>query len=261
MSATAGPGPVRPLVSWHRGGAEVAPFATLPAFSSAAASSAELIEVDVRQSADKVLLCVHDPVVPGIGRIEEVEWARLGEPARTSGRVFEFEELLSALDAKDPARLSRIHLDLKAPGYEDPAVSAVLAHERPVTVTSGEASSVRAVRRLHPDVPVVLTIGSDGRGLSRSELFGLRAGELLPFAEIERCGATGVAAHFLLATPLLRTWCRYRGLELLVWTVDDDRGLSKWLGRRDVDVVTTNRPMAALKIRDGATPAAVEASR
>lgn len=240
----------RPLVSWHRGGAELAPFATLPAFSSAAARRAELIEVDVRRTADGVLVCVHDPDVPGVGRIDEVTWGEGGDRVRGGGRVFEFEEFLAELDAKDPDRRSRVHLDLKAAGYEEDAVSAVLAHDRPVTVTSGIDESVTVVRRRFPEVRALLTIGTDGRGLTRRELVGVRAGELLPFRRVEEAEATGLAAHYLLATPLLRRWCRYRGLELLIWTVDGDRALRRWLQRSDVDVVTTNRPIAALAMRE-----------
>jgi glycerophosphoryl diester phosphodiesterase len=36
---------------------------------------------------------------------------------------------------------------------------------------------------------------------------------------------------------------------VVVWTVDDDERLRHWLGA-GVDVVTTNRPLAALAIRE-----------
>jgi glycerophosphoryl diester phosphodiesterase len=52
----------------------------------------------------------------------------------------------------------------------------------------------------------------------------------------------------MLATPFLRRWCHRRGLQVVVWTIDEEKALRRWL-RRDVDVVTTNRPLAALRIR------------
>lgn len=234
----------RPKVSWHRGGAELAPFATLAAFSSAAENGAELIEVDVRESGDGRLVCVHDPEVPGLGRVDEISLTGRGDD-----RVLSFERFLDALDEKDAGRTSEVHLDLKARGYEAAAVRAVLERGRKVMVTTGEPASVRAVRSAHPAVDALLTLGRDARGLPFGEQARVRLGEIFPFSRITGCGATGVAAHHALATPVLRAWCKARGMRLVVWTVDDDRSLERWLGRGDVDVVTTNRPMAALAIR------------
>lgn len=250
MSDTAGVSR-RPLISWHRGGAELAPFATLAAFSSAAARGAELIEVDLRRTRDGALVCVHDAVLPGAGRVDELDWGERGAGLEREGRAIGFGRFLDELDDKDPERRSRVHLDVKEPGYEEAGVSSVLARRRPVTVTSGHAGVIRVVRRSHPGVPALLTIGTSGTSLGFAEHARLRARELLPFSDVAASGATGVAAHHLLATPALRRWCRWRGLELLIWTVDDARALERWLSRRDVDVVTTNRPLAALAIRDG----------
>jgi len=256
MSARGAADGARPRISWHRGGAELAPFATLSAFSSAAAHGAELIEVDVRRTADGTLVCVHDPEVPGVGRIDQVAWsavgpASAGSPRAGAGRVFALAEFLDALDEHDPARTSEIHLDLKETGYEGAAVAAVLGRSRRLVVTSLEEGSIEAVRSAYPSVPALLTLGRDGRHLRRMERLRLRASELAPFGRVARCGATGVAAHHLLAGPWLRRWCTSRGMQLLVWTVDSDRALERWLGRRDVDVVTTNRPLAAIALRDG----------
>jgi glycerophosphoryl diester phosphodiesterase len=239
-----------PRISWHRGGAELAPYATLAAFSSAAAHGAELIEVDVRRSADGVMVCAHDPVVRGLGRLDRLSWDELSKQRPGLGRVASFTELLDALDAADPARRSDVHLDLKEAGFEAEAVAAVLERGRHLVVTSSDTAVVATTRRAHPRVPALLTLGHDGSGLRPGELARVRAHELVPFSDLEECGATGAAAHFLLATPLLRRWCTRRGMQLLVWTVDGDAALARWLARADVDVVTTNRPLAASSIRD-----------
>lgn len=247
-----------PRISWHRGGAELAPYATLAAFAAAAAHGAELVEVDVRRSADGVMVCAHDPSLPGLGLVDRLEWPELARRRQSRERVFSFAELLDTLDAADPHRVSEVHLDLKETGYEAEAVAAVLDRSRRVAVTTGDPSSVTAVRRAHPRVPALLTIGSDGAGLRPLDIAFLRARELFPFRDVERCGATGVAAHYLLAGRPLRRWCTVRGLQLFVWTVDADRALARWLARAGVDVVTTNRPLAALgaraAIRGGTAP-------
>ena len=177
--------------------------------------------------------------------------ASVGDREVVAGRVFELLALLDALDEHDPERRSQIHLDMKEAGYEDEAVATVLSRSRRLVVTSGLDAVISAVRRSHPTVPALLTIGSEWRKLGTVGRLTLWRGELAPFARIERCGATGVAAHHLLATPLLRRWCTMRGMSLLVWTVDGDGALKRWLARADVDVVTTNRPVTGLSIRRG----------
>lgn len=240
----------RPRISWHRGGAELAPVGSLAAFEAAAAARAELIEVDVRRTADGRLVCHHDAELPGLGSLAAASLAAARD-ARGSA-VFTLTELLDAVDAADGARTSTIHLDLKETGFEDEAVRAVLARGRRALVTSLEEGSVAVVRRTHPQVPALLSIGRPAHRLGRFGQLRVRAGEVVPFRAVERSGATGVAAHYLLATPALRSWCRWRGLQLLVWTVDGERALERWLHRGDVDVVTTNRPLAARLVREGA---------
>lgn len=238
-----------PRISWHRGGGELAPLASLQAFVEAARRGAELVEVDLRRSADGALVCAHDPVVDGLGAVDRLDWGSEGERAEAEHLAFSFTSFLDALDREDPARACEVHLDVKVPGVEAEAVEAVLKRSRPLLVTSGEESVVASVRRSHPSVAAYLTVGLDGRHLSALDHLRLRVGEVVPFDRVARCGATGIAAHYLLATPLVRRHCTRRGLDLLVWTVDDPRRLARWLARRDVDVVTTNRPLAALAIR------------
>ena len=78
-----------PLISWHRGGQELTPSATLAAFVAAARHGAELIEVDVRRSRDGVLLCVHDPIVPALGNVAEIVVGDLSDDQRRSLLTYE----------------------------------------------------------------------------------------------------------------------------------------------------------------------------
>ena len=249
MKATSAGQRVRPRVSWHRGGAELAPFASLAAFAQAASKGAELVEVDLRQSADGALVCLHDSELPGLGPLEALSWEAVGDRPAVRARAFGLETLLDTLDRHDPERRTAVHLDLKATGYEAEAVGAILARSRTVVVTTLERASISTVRRSFPHVEALLTLGRDGRGRPLRDRVALRRHELVPFSDLEGCGATGVAVHYLLATPVLRRFCTRRGLSFLVWTVDGDDALQRWLARHDVDVVTTNRPLAALSIR------------
>jgi glycerophosphoryl diester phosphodiesterase len=236
-----------PLISWHRGGSEIAESASAAAFAAAAAKGAELIEVDVRQCADGVLVCVHDPEIEGLGAVSELRHGELD--ARARERVLTLTAFLDILDAADPGRsVTGVHLDIKAAGYELAAIDAVRERSRRFFVTTAIAPSVALIRRARPDLDAYLTIGSSRQGLSVIATARLRLHESVPMSAIARCGATGVAAHQLLLTPMLRRWCRRRGLSTLVWTVDRPDRIDEWL-RRDVDVLTTNRPLLALERR------------
>ena len=59
----------------HRGYAAVNPESTLQAFQYAIDSGADGLELDIRQSEDKVLLVTHEPVIPAIGnqRVENTQ--------------------------------------------------------------------------------------------------------------------------------------------------------------------------------------------
>jgi glycerophosphoryl diester phosphodiesterase len=50
--------------------------------------------------------------------------------------------------------------------------------------------------------------------------------------------------------------CRSRGIKTMVWTVNSDRALARWLAGPRVDVVVTDRPARAHALRGDRDPAA-----
>jgi glycerophosphoryl diester phosphodiesterase len=66
-----------PLVIAHRGASASAPENTLAAFALAVAQDADGIELDVRATADNVLVIHHDPSIRGIGPIGAADFASL----------------------------------------------------------------------------------------------------------------------------------------------------------------------------------------
>ena len=75
----------RPLVLGHRGASAGAPENTVAAFTRARELGADGVELDVRRTADGVLVVHHDPDVRGVGLIAStpVGGAARG-PARSS---------------------------------------------------------------------------------------------------------------------------------------------------------------------------------
>jgi glycerophosphoryl diester phosphodiesterase len=201
----------------------------------------------VRRTLDGTLVCVHDDDLVGLGAVAGTNFASLSPSQRAE--VLTFDAFLDLLDTEDPARASSIHLDLKDEGYELEAIDAVTARGRSLFVTTLIADSVITVREHRPEIDAYLTIGASRAGLDAVRGAQQRLGELFPFSKVLATRATGVAVHHRLATPWLRNWCAHRGLAVVVWTVDDDADLERWLAT-PVDVVTTNRPLTALAIRE-----------
>jgi len=65
----------------HRGGKRLAPEATLPAYASAVELGVDVLEIDLRATADGVLVCLHDRTVDrttdGEGAVDELTLAAL----------------------------------------------------------------------------------------------------------------------------------------------------------------------------------------
>ncbi len=71
-----------------------------------------------------------------------------------------------------------------------------------------------------------------------------------PVDAVVEARAGWAVVHKRLARAGAVAECRRRGLATMVWTVNDDRALTHWLGCPDVDVVVTDRPRGAAALRD-----------
>ncbi|MBP3037390.1 hypothetical protein J2M53_14165 [Arthrobacter sp. zg-ZUI100] len=171
----------RPLVVGHRGNSGLAPENTAAAFASALAAGADMIETDVRLSADGELFLFHDGTGRRTTNIAEVfpdraddpitsftaaqlrrldAGSRFGEQFRGEPILF-FSELPAAVDFS-----LGINLEIKAPaespGVEQALAAALageadwkrLAQQQPIAVSSFDPASVRAFHEAAPDVAV-----------------------------------------------------------------------------------------------------------
>lgn len=115
-----------PIVIVHRGATAFAPENTLEAYAAAMDHGADGCEVDLRETADRVLVLFHDEtldrVTDGFGPVESVTFRQIENlrPDVVHGRALaglvpSFAALLDL--ARERAML--LHLDLKVPGIED----------------------------------------------------------------------------------------------------------------------------------------------
>jgi glycerophosphoryl diester phosphodiesterase len=228
------------LISAHAG-AEGEGVLGLDHYEAAIASGADFAELDVRRTADGVLVAHHDPGIGGRA-IAGARFAELGELAACPPRVIDVIQM-----AKGRIRL---HVDIKEPGTERALLDRLgdeLGTDEFI-VTSLEDHVVANVKAVWPDVRAGLSLGRDHpRPLVRTRL-----SELFPLRRAERCGADFLAAHHRLARLGVLRRAAGRGLPVFVWTVNDRPGLIRLLGDARATGIVTDHPALAVALRQGA---------
>jgi glycerophosphoryl diester phosphodiesterase len=247
----------RPWAIAHRGASHVAPENTLSALRSALALGADMVEVDVRRTADGALVLMHDATLrrttdvtrrfpsrapwrvqdltlDQIRSLDAGAWKSsrfVGEQVPTLDEAWEVvlrarSRLL--LEVKEPWNQPGIMRDIGSLlGATDPATP--LHHH--VVVQSFSTRAVRSFARRWPGVPVGL-------------LSPVPAHELPEVAT----WAAYVNPHHRQVNPTYVAAVRDLGMRCLPWTVDSPRGLRRVL-RAGVDGVISNRPDLVRSIR------------
>lgn len=162
-----------PLLIAARGAADRAPENTLVAFQTALELGADVLELDVRLSADGELVVIHDETVDrttdGSGKVAELSLAQLKAldagyrfipdggityPYRNKGVTL--STLTEVLAAFPGARL-KIEIQDSAPAAAERLANAIVAAQAQdrVMVGSPHESLLRTFRRLAPDVATV----------------------------------------------------------------------------------------------------------
>ena len=239
----------------HRGGADVAPEGTLPLFRQADSLGADILELDLRRSADGVLVVFHDRrvhrVTEDTGRVDQLTLARLQaldagyrwspdggrtHPYRGKGlRIPTLEEFLAAF----PGR--RLLVELKS-GHEDSAqrlCDDLRSHgmESLAIVASFRHRTLRAFREACPEVATSAStreVAIDW-GLRTLRLDGLVEPDFDAYHVPESAGPID------LVNPRFVERARRRGLPVQVWTVNRDEQMERLI-ETGVDGIVTDRP-------------------
>ncbi len=235
----------------HRGASHRAPENTLSALRSALALGADMVEVDVRRTADGALVLVHDGALDRTTdvahrfprrapwRVRDMTLAEVGTLDAGTWKSSTFAgEHIPTLEESLAVMLragSRLLLEIKQPA-EYPGIMTEVAEV------------LRATKRLAPRTPASVVVQSFDTVAVRAfarECPGIPVGVLSP-----------VPAHEL---PEVATWASYvnphhrlvhrgyvqalhaAGLRCLPWTADDPSRLRRLL-RAGVDGVISNRP-------------------
>ncbi|MCC7493825.1 MAG: hypothetical protein IT204_15830 [Fimbriimonadaceae bacterium] len=227
-----------PLVVAHRGNSAHAPENTLAAIDEAFRAGADVVEIDLRRTADGHLVLFHDNTLErtagGQGKPEDHPLAELqqldaGTWKSDRYRGERIPTFVAALDRLPPQ--GQYLLDLKATGL-GPLIAPLL-RERGLTdrVILGpwQPPEAAALRALLPDTPTVL-IGSAPGVLAADYFAGLLAQGVRGF---------NYAAGSL--TPEFVRAATRRGLPVFAWTVNDPAAMVH-LARLGVTGILTDDP-------------------
>jgi glycerophosphoryl diester phosphodiesterase len=236
-----------PLVIGHRGASAARPENTVEAFRQAAEMGADWVELDVRRTADDVLVVHHDARLPDGRALIGLTAAQLPESVAS---------LDQALDACAGMGVNvEIKNDPRDPDHEHPP-----AHVTPAVVDRLVARSQAGGHRLDQ----LLVTSFDPEVVARAHGRAADLGVHLPVGQlvfdpgprladlVERVAGFGYAAlnpwDPLVDADLVGLAHR-SGLAVNVWTVDDPDRMADLVGF-GVDGIITNVPDVARRVID-----------
>jgi glycerophosphoryl diester phosphodiesterase len=217
---------------------------TIEAYARALDTGAEYVEFDIRRTADGELAAFHDRCTRHGEALAAISYRRLCELAGYPvPRVADVMQLI--------ARKATGHLDLKDTGGEETVVEMALDILGPgnFVVTTLEDESVAAIKARFPAVPVAPSLGRDLNEVPWAGRAATRLAELFPMRRLRACRADWVAVHRRLAAAGVLARCHRAGIKAMIWTVDEDAEIRRWLADPRVAVLITNRPGDAVAMR------------
>lgn len=215
---------MRPLAIAHRGDPYAFRENTLPAFAAALRAGADMVEIDIRLTADGAVVVLHDPTLErlwGLARpVAELTLAEVRGVGGRDGRIPELREVLETVQA--PLMVDFTEADVVEPALE--AIVAAGALDR--ALFAGEnAAGHRLLRSLAPEARIALTWTTGGAP---------------PEALLDELAAEFLNPSFELVEPELVAAMHERGTGVSTWTVDAPGEMARVLDA-GVDAVITNR--------------------
>ena len=244
--------PVRNVA--HRGGGLLAPEATLAAFGAAVRAGADVLEMDVRLTADGALVVIHDSTVDrttdGSGavgelRLEELRSLNAGHRFRAPDGSFPYRAERLSIPTFEEVQTAHpdvpFVVEMKTLDTAEPLCRAIREagrEDRTLVAAFGGES----LERFRGACPAVATGGSFGEvvvflAMSLGQLAGLYAPPFDALLVSETSGPVRVV------TPRLLRSARRAGLPVFVWTVNRAEDMQRLLAL-GVDGILTDDPQA-----------------
>jgi glycerophosphoryl diester phosphodiesterase len=254
-------GPGHPRVFAHRGGCAIGPENTIAAFDRGLAAGADGLELDVRLSADGIVVVCHDET--------------LDRTTDASGPVASLTAAeLSRVDAGFRFSDASGQYPFRAQGIGVPTLREVLARYRdvpiiielkPDTEEMGRAFAAEVIAAGAVDRVCAAGFGSRSLGAARQAIPGIAssASQIEVRLALYRSwagwppmrpayGGYQVPEHagnLRVVSPRFVRHAHRAGLDVQVWTIDEAGDMERLLGW-GVDALISNRPDLAVTVRD-----------
>ena len=227
----------RVLVIGHRGASAYLPDNTLESFQRATDENADMIELDVRKTADGALVLYHDWYVQMDFAVSKpVAFATYDELKEFSRkRHFKLATLDDVLNQF--GHVIPLNIELKAGGYEKEVIEIIKAYDAigDVVLSSFFPWVILKLNDIEPRIKTGWIVGQE------QVLFLNRFGG--PFVEA-LFGLTKAESihlhHKIISSGLIKRF-HERGIAVFAWTVDDLE-ITRQLVDFGIDGIITNRP-------------------
>ena len=225
--------------SAHRGDSSRFRENTLPAIRSAIAAGADFVEIDVRVTAEGVVIVLHDPTLQRLWglpvAVADVDLSTV----QALGAPDDRPPLLTEVLALFPGTSSTLLIDMDDPSLAEPAYRVVAEARTDASIAwCGHRDGMRIIRSLDPEARIWMPW----------------AGDRAPTpAEIEQLRPECINTEVLTMTAEMVEQIHDLGCSVTVWTVDDEFTM-RWAKRIGVDTVTTNRLARLQRVADEQPP-------
>ena len=221
----------------HRGASGLVPFEnTIDAFSKAIELNCDGIELDVRQTKDKIIIINHNPDIGGL-IIKDHTYNTLKEKALEIGYK------LACLDETLRFCQNKIFLDIevKEKGFEQELITMIKQYldYDSFFIRSFIEDVIIKTKDIDPNIKTVLLISTK----KISKFFSI----IFPNKRIKRTKCDVISPHYKLVRFCFIKRMHSKNIPVSIWTVNNEKDISKFI-RKDVDYIITNYPNKALNI-------------
>jgi glycerophosphoryl diester phosphodiesterase len=245
-------------IGGHRGARLEAPENTLAGFELAAAAGVDYVELDVRRTADDILVVIHDGslrrTTDGHGRVETTalaDLARLDAGAWfdrrfVAQRIPTLDAFLAWLEAHAPLG-AVLEAKGRGTGARIAARIATSAARPYLAICSFNAPQLRAAKWVDPTVPTLLLVDLDEAAAADAD----------PLALTRAARANGAGLLGPRLDRKLVEWFHAAGLLVGAGTRNDADGI-RAAAALGVDLLDSDRPTTAVAARAADRTAAAE---
>ena len=221
-----------PLIVAHRGASAWEKENSLQAFSEAIEIGCDMIEFDVRRTADDVCIVHHDSAIQG----KEIQTLSYQDLRALDDDIATLEEVLMLTRGR-----IKLDVELKEEGYEDTVVKLILGYfsNDGFIITSFNGTSLDRIKKHYPYITTGLLVGKDLEPDS----------DTYPVELAVKCNADVIAIDWRRLTPLLQEKAQENHLPVFIWTVNSRELIRDFINNDTITGIITDRPDIALSLK------------